>query len=74
MEFNYKVGGRKMTKLEFIKNLTPVYAESMTPKQIRGGFERTGIYPPNRNATKISLMSLPSHVTDKLCKFQAIQV
>ena len=64
-EFNFSVGGRKISRVEFIQLLIPVYTQSITLTTIRAGYERTGIYPPNRKAKKIELMQLKSHVTDR---------
>ena len=71
-DFNYSVGGRKISRVEFIQLLIPVYTQSITLNTIRAGYERTGIYPPNRQAKKIELMQLKSHVTDRnMCKFSS---
>ena len=64
--FNLKTGARKMTKVDFFRNLIPAYIESISFATIQAGFRNCGIYPVNRNAPKLALTG-PSKVT--ACKF-----
>ena len=64
-EFNTANAGRKMTKVEFFKVFVPAYTTSTSEKQIKKGFENTGIYPVNRNAPKILKKQKCSEFSDK---------
>ena len=68
-QFNFRVGGRRISKPEFLTLLTTVFTSSMSPNAIKAGYERTGIYPLNRTAKKIEHLQLLSHVTDELSEY-----
>ena len=48
--FNRSVGGRAINKAEFFMVFNLAWNRAMTPNNIRAGFKRTGIWPPNMHA------------------------
>ena len=55
-KFNRKVGGRSIQKSEFFTVFNVAWEKSMTSKNIKAGYKRTGIWPVNRAAI-LSYMS-----------------
>ena len=45
--FNRSLGSRAITKAEFFPVFNLVRNKAMTPENIKAGFKRTGIWPPN---------------------------
>ena len=68
-KFNRRVGGRGIQKSEFFPVFNLACEKSMTTKNIKAGYKRTGIWPVNRAA-------IPSYVTEpsKICKSKVVLV
>ena len=68
-KFNRRVGGRDIQKSEFFSVFNLAWEKSMTMKNIKAGYKRTGIWPVNRAA-------IPSYVTEpsKICKSKFVLV
>ena len=68
-KFNRRVGGRGIQKSEFFSVFNLAWEKSMTMKNIKAGYKRTGIWPVNRAA-------IPSYVTEpsKICKSKVVLV
>ena len=49
-KFNHKAAGRAITKGEFFQVFNVAWERAMTPKAIKAGYKRTGIWPVNRQA------------------------
>ena len=66
-KFNRRVGGRGIQKSEFFSVFNLAWGKSMTVKNIKAGYKRTGIWPVNRAA-------IPSYVTEpvKICKSKVV--
>ena len=45
--FLRKSGGRALQKSEYMSLFNVAWVKAMTPQNIKDGFERTGIWPPN---------------------------
>ena len=68
-KFNRRVGGRGIQKSEFFSVLNLTWEKSITTKNIKAGYKRTGIWSVNRAA-------IPSYVTEpsKICKSKVVLV
>ena len=66
-KFNRKVGGRSIQKSEFFSVFNVAWEKSMTSKNIKAGYKRTGIWPVNRAA-------IPSYIIEpsKICKSKVV--
>ena len=66
-KFNRRVGGRGIQKSEFFAVFNLTWEKSMTVKNIKAGYKRTGVWPVNRAA-------IPSYVTEpsKICKSKVV--
>ena len=49
-KFNHRAAGRAITKGEFFQVFNMAWERAMTPKAIKAGYKRTGIWPVNRQA------------------------
>ena len=56
--FNRTVGGRVITKAEFFPVFNIAWNRAMTPANIKAGFKRTGIWPPDIEAIPDELFAV----------------
>ena len=56
--FNRTVGGRAITKAEFFPVFNIAWNRAMTPANIKAGFKRTGIWPPDIEAIPDELFAV----------------
>ena len=56
--FNRSVGGRAITKQEFFPVFNTAWNRAMTPANIKAGFKRTGIWPPDIEAIPDELFAV----------------
>ena len=68
-EYLFRNVGMAMPKHDFWIPFVPAWRKSLTVAAIQSGFQKTGIFPVNRNAIKISDLS-PSGATDNLANLQ----
>ena len=68
-EYLFQNVGMAMPKHDFWIPFVPAWRKSLTVAAIQSGFRKTGIFPVNRNAIKISDLS-PSGATDNLANLQ----
>ena len=68
-EYLFQNVGMGMPKHDFWIPFVPAWRKSLTVAAIQSGFQKTGIFPVNRNVIKISDLG-PSGATDNLANFQ----
>ena len=56
--FNRSVGGRAITKQEFFPVFNIAWNRAMTPANIKAGFKRSGIWPPDMEVLPDELFSV----------------
>ena len=57
-EVNRKKLGKPINKHDYMLSFNIAWANAMTPSNIKAGFKRTGIWPPNPNVVPKELFAL----------------
>ena len=60
--FNRSLGSRAITKAEFFLVFNLARNKAMTPENIKAGFKRTGIWPPNSDALPDELFAVSKQI------------
>ena len=69
-----ETGAKKLPKSQFFRLFNQAWDLGMTVRNIRGGFEHTGIYPFNRGAITDEKMAPSSHLNEEASKNEYIYI
>ena len=53
LDFNLAVGGRRMTKLEWLEHLLKQFWKSVTPSAVKSAWRNTGLWPADPDVVKL---------------------
>ena len=67
LEYNFKHSGRRISRVDFFRVLVPAFTCAMSDRNIKVGFEHTGMYPVKPLAPKLQ-RTWPSLVNEKHSK------
>ena len=66
--FLRKSGGRALQKSEYMSLFNVAWVKAMTPQNIKAGFKRKGIWPPNPDAIPPELFAVSRKSESKVFK------
>ena len=66
-DWNLKHLGGRMSRKDWFRVFVPSFTQAMSPSAIQKGFNNTGIYPVNANASKLHRLG-PGIVSDHYSK------